>query len=285
MRDPALKQAYADCLAIARAHYENFPVASWLLPRALRKPVAVIYAYARQADDFADEGDLPPEARLDGLAALDAMLDEIAAGKPQTTSLNLALADVIRRHRLPLEPFRDLLSAFRQDVTKQHYAHFGEVMDYCRRSANPIGRLLLHLLERTDARELACSDGICSALQLINFYQDLAQDYAEHGRIYIPQDELQRFGVDEEHFRARRTDFAMQRLMQHQYDRAFRMLRAGAPLARRLPGRFGFELRMTVLGGRRILEYLDRNRADVFARPRLTRMDWLKIAWQALRGH
>ena len=284
MRDPALKQAYADCLAIARAHYENFPVASWLLPRALRKPVAVIYAFARQADDFADEGDLPPEARLDGLAALDAMLDEIAAGKPQTTSLNLALADVIRRHRLPLEPFRDLLSAFRQDVTQKRYAHFGEVMDYCRRSANPIGRLLLHLLRHTDARDLACSDAVCSALQLINFYQDLAQDYAENGRIYIPQDEMERFGVGEDHFRARRTDFAMQRLMQHQYDRAFKLLRAGAPLAKRLPGRFGFELRMTVLGGRRILEYLDRNLADVFARPRLTRTDWLKIAWQALRG-
>lgn len=284
MTDRALERAYADCLALARAHYENFPVASWLLPRALRRPVAVIYAFARQADDLADEGELAPEARLAGLDALDALLDGIAAGAPQTTALGLALADVIRRHRLPLELFRDLLSAFRQDVTEKRYAHFGEVMDYCRRSANPIGRLLLHLLERTDAHDLACSDGICSALQLINFYQDLAQDYAEHGRIYIPQDELQRFGVDEEHFRARRTDFAMQRLMQHQYDRAFRMLRAGAPLAKRLPGRFGFELRMTVLGGRRILEYLDRNRADVFARPRLTRRDWLKIAWQALRG-
>jgi squalene synthase HpnC len=284
MRDPALQQAYAECLAIARAHYENFPVASWLLPRALRKPVAVIYAFARRADDLADEGDLTPEARLAGLTALDALIDGIAAGAPQTTALGLALADVIRRHALPIKLFGDLLSAFRQDVTKHRYAHFGEVMDYCRRSANPIGRLLLHLLKHTDERDLACSDGICSALQLINFYQDLAQDYAEHGRIYIPQDEMERFGVTEDHFRAQRTDFAMQRLMQHQYDRAFKMLRAGAPLARRLPGRFGFELRLTVLGGRRILEYLDRNRTDAFARPRLTRTDWLKIAWQALRG-
>lgn len=284
MRDPALEQAYADCLALARNHYENFPVASWLLPRALRRPVAVIYAFARQADDLADEGDLSTEARLAGLAAFDAMLDGIAAGTPQSTALGLALADVIQRHALPIDLFRDLLSAFRQDVTQKRYAHFGEVMDYCRRSANPIGRLLLHLLKHSDAHDLACSDAICSALQLINFYQDLAQDYTENGRIYIPQEEMQRFGVDEEHFRARRTDFGMQRLLQHQYDRAFKLLRAGAPLAKRLPGRFGFELRLTVLGGRRILEYLDKNRGDAFARPRLTRVDWLKIVWQALRG-
>ncbi|HEY9197997.1 MAG TPA: squalene synthase HpnC [Gammaproteobacteria bacterium] len=284
MTDHALDQAYAACQTIARSHYENFPVASWLLPRAVRRPVAVIYAFARQADDLADEGDLAPEARLAGLAAFDAMLDGIEAGIPQTTPLGLALGDVILRHALPIGLFRDLLSAFRQDVTRQRYAHFGEVMDYCRRSANPIGRLLLHLMRRTDARDLACSDGICSALQLINFYQDLAQDYAENGRIYIPQEDMQRFGVDEDHFRTRRTDFGMQRLMQAQYDRAFRMLRAGAPLAKRLPGRFGFELRLTVLGGKRILEYLDRNRADVFARPRLTRADAVRIVWQALRG-
>ena len=284
MRDTALEAAYAECLTSARNHYENFPVASWLLPRALRKPVAVIYAFARQADDLADEGDLTPEARLAGLAAFDAMLDGIAAGAPQTTSVGLALADAIRLHALPIDLFRDLLSAFRQDVMQKRYAHFGEVMDYCRRSANPIGRLLLQLLKVTDERDLACSDAICSALQLTNFYQDLAQDYAENDRIYIPQEEMQRFGVDEAHFQERRTDFAMQRLMQHQYDRAFKLLRAGAPLAKRLPGRFGFELRLTVLGGRRILEYLDKNRVDVFARPRLTRMDWLKIVWQALHG-
>jgi len=161
MSDHALERAYADCLATARSHYENFPVASWLLPRALRRPVAVIYAFARQADDIADEGDLAPEGRLARLAGFDQLLDGIAAGTPQTTSLGLALADVVGRHRLPIGSFRDLLSAFRQDVTCTRYADFGEVMDYCRRSANPIGRLLLHLLGRTDARDLACSDAIC----------------------------------------------------------------------------------------------------------------------------
>ena len=277
MRDPALEQAYAECLAVARNHYENFPVASWLLPRALRRPIAVIYAFARQADDLADEGDLSVERRLAGLSALDAVLDGIAAGTQQSTSLGYALADVIQRHNLPIDLFHNLLSAFRQDVSQKRYAHFGEVMDYCRRSANPIGRLLLHLMKQADEHDFACSDAICSALQLINFYQDLAQDFTENGRIYIPQDELQRFGVDEENFRTQRTDLGMQRLMQFQYDRAFKLLRAGAPLAKRLPGRFGFELRLTVLGGRRILEYLDKNRADVFYRPRLTRLDWIKL--------
>jgi squalene synthase HpnC len=284
MSHHALEQAYAECLALTRSHYENFPVASWLLPRALRRPVAVIYAFARQADDLADEGDLTPETRLAGLAALDAMLDAIGSGASPTSPLGLALADVIRRHALPLELFRELLSAFRQDVTQKQYANFGELMEYCRRSANPIGRLLLHLMRHTDVRDLACSDAICSALQLINFYQDLAQDYAENQRIYIPQDEMARYQVDEAHFRERRTDIGMQRLMQLQYERAFKLLRAGAPLATRLSGRFGFELRLTVLGGRRILEYLDKHRTDAFARPRLTRIDWFKIIWQALRG-
>ena len=283
MTDSALEQAYAECLAIARSHYENFPVASRLLPRTLRRPVAVIYAFARQADDLADEGDLTPEARLAGLAALATLFDDIAAGRPCTSPMGVALADVIRRHALPIALFHDLLSAFRQDVTQHRYENFGAVMHYCRRSANPVGRLLLHLLKRTDARDLACADALCSALQLINFYQDLAQDYAENARIYIPLDEMRRCNVDEEHFRAQRSDAAMQRLMRLQYERAYKLLRAGAPLAKRVPGRFGFELRLIVLGGKTVLQKLMRN-TDVFARPRLTFADRVRILWAALRG-
>lgn len=283
MTDRALEQAYADCLAVARAHYENFPVASWLLPRALRRPVAVIYAFARQADDAADEGESTTEARQAELARFAALLDDIEAGGTPTTPLGVALADVIRRHALPIGLFHDLLDAFRQDVVKTRYETFGEVMDYCRRSANPVGRLLLQLLGHTDARELARADALCSALQLINFYQDLDQDYAEHGRIYIPLDEMRRHGVDDAHFRLRRSDAAMQHLMRAQYERAYTLLRAGAPLAACLPGRFGLQLRLTVLGARRILQKLDRN-ADVFARPRLTRRDWARLVWDGLRG-
>ncbi|MBU2478542.1 MAG: squalene/phytoene synthase family protein, partial [Gammaproteobacteria bacterium] len=145
MTDQDLAQAYAECQALARRHYENFPVGSWLLPRAMRRPVTVIYAFARTADDLADEGDLAPAERLAGLQKLTDMLDGIAAGTAQNDFIGRALVDVISRHQLPLQLFHDLLDAFRQDVTKTRYDNFGEIMDYCRRSANPIGRLLLQL--------------------------------------------------------------------------------------------------------------------------------------------
>lgn len=284
MSERALRQAYAECLAMARSHYENFPVASWLLPRVLRRPVAVIYAFARSADDLADEGELTPEARLAGLGELAALLDTIAAGDPQDNSaLGRALADTVQRHRLPLAPFHDLLSAFRQDVIIARYADFGVLMDYCRRSANPVGRLLLQLVGDTDTRHQAYSDALCSALQLINFYQDIHQDYVERGRIYLPQDEMRRFGVTEAHLRDRVSDVAMRRLMHLQYDRALRLLQSGAPLAKHLHGRFGYELRLTVLGARRVLSQLMRN-DDLFARPRLRPADWGWILWHALRG-
>jgi squalene synthase HpnC len=284
MTDPALEQAYTECQALARKHYENFPVGSWLLPRALRRPVTVIYAFARTADDLADEGDLAPAERLAGLQKLDAMLDGIAVGTTQNDFIGRALADVITRHRLPISLFHDLLEAFRQDVTKTYYENFGEIMDYCRRSANPIGRLLLQLHGDTDARHLAYSDAICSALQLINFYQDLHQDYLENGRIYIPRDELQRFDIREDQFRDQRTDFALQRLMHLQYERAQRLLLSGAPLAKHVHGRFGFELRLIVLGGHRVLQQLMRNPQDAFTRPRLKPADWLWMVWHAVRG-
>lgn len=284
MTDPTLEQAYAECQALTRRHYENFPVGSWLLPRTIRRPVTVIYAFARTGDDLADEGDLAAAERLAGLQKLADMLDSITAGTTQNDCLGRALADVIRRHQLPIQLFHDLLDAFRQDVTKTRYENFGEVMEYCRRSANPIGRLLLRLHGDTDARHLAYSDAICSALQLINFYQDLHQDYIENGRIYIPRDELERFGVQEDQLREQRTDPALQRLMQLQYERAQRLLRSGAPLVKSVPGRFGFELRLIVLGGQNILQQLMHNPQNAFARPRLKASDWVGIGWRALRG-
>ena len=284
MNTTTLDQAYAECEALARRHYENFPVGSWLLPRAMRRPVTVIYAFARKADDLADEGDLQTAERLAGLQCLQDMLDGIAAGTPQSDWLGMALADTVSRYDLPLDPFRDLLDAFRQDVTKRRYETFGEVMGYCRRSANPVGRLLLQLRNVTDVRSFAYSDAICSALQLINFYQDLHQDYVENGRIYIPLDEMEAHGVSTEHFRDRRTDPAMQRLMQFQYRRARHLLHSGAPLASRLGGRFGFELRLILLGGERVLQHLMGDTQDLFARPRLGPVDGLWMFWRALRG-
>ena len=279
--DARTRHAYRDCMRIARGHYENFPVASILLPRRIRYPVAAIYAFARRADDFADEGERSDEARIRALEAMGQALEAAAGGQPGDDPLFIALADAIPRHDLPPRLFHDLLAAFTQDVTKKRYETFGEVMQYCRLSANPVGRLLLHLTGNDDEKNLAYSDAICSALQLINFYQDLSQDYEEMGRIYLPQDEMAKYGVTEEHLRERRSDVAMRRLMQHQYQRADRMIRAGAPLGKRLSGRFGLEIRMIVMGGARIVHRL-KQQDDLFSRPRLGARDWGSILRGAL---
>jgi squalene synthase HpnC len=265
-------------------HYENFPVASWVLPARYRDPVRLVYAFARQADDFADEGDLPDTHRLERLREFALELDRLEAGQAAQHPLFVRLAPMIRAHGLPIGLFRDLLSAFAQDVTKKRYADFGEVMDYCRRSANPIGRLLLHLFGETRPRSLAYSDGICASLQLINFLQDIEIDFAK-GRIYLPQDEMARYGVSERQIAARDAGGTWSVFMRHQMERARRMLQAGAPLGRVLKGRVGMELRMIVLGGERILSKLHESQGDVFRhRPTLERGDWLYILLRALRG-
>jgi squalene synthase HpnC len=263
-------------------HYENFPVASLILPARFREPVTVLYRFAREADDLADEGDAAPQTRLAALLARQAELDRIERGDPPLTPLFRDLAFTIARHRLPLQPFRDLLGAFMQDVVKTRYADFGELMDYCRRSANPVGRLMLHLFGVTDGRSVAQSDGICSSLQLINFLQDVSIDCAK-GRIYLPQDELARFGVSEADIAQGRTDAPWRALMTFQIDRARRILQGGAPLARTLRGRIGLELRMVVMGGDRILEKLAAVQGDVFRhRPVLGTVDWPLLLLRAL---
>ncbi|HEY0269177.1 MAG TPA: squalene/phytoene synthase family protein, partial [Methyloradius sp.] len=166
---PAKQDATQASLALASTHYENFPVASILLPMRLRKPIGLIYAFARQADDFADEGDLTPEQRLELLNGFKLELDKISHNQATDSALFTALNAMIKQHNLPLVPFYDLLDAFSQDVVKSRYENFGEVMDYCRRSANPVGRLLLHLYGYATPRNIGLSDAICSALQIINF--------------------------------------------------------------------------------------------------------------------
>ncbi len=271
-----VKAAYAHCLAISRDHYENFPVASMLLPQRLRHPVAAIYAFARRADDFADEGDIDNDTRIKSLQAMGTSLDAIINREATDDPVFIAVNDAIVRFQLPIELFHELLSAFTQDVTKHRYAHFGEVMEYCKRSANPVGRLLLHLTNQATKQNIAYSDGVCSALQLINFYQDLAQDYHEQGRIYIPADEMMDYGVSESHFRDTISDSAMAALMQKQYQRADKILRAGAPLGKQLKGRFGIEIRAVILGGARVL-YRLRQQDKIFSRPRLNYQDWFSI--------
>ena len=263
-------------------HYENFPVASFLVPRHLRRPIETIYRFARSADDIADEGDASPEERLTGLAAYQAELDRIAAGAAPQTPLFLALADVIRQHGLPRQLFRDLLDAFAQDVVKKRYADYPELLDYCRRSANPVGRLVLHLFGRTEAQHLEQSDCICSALQLVNFWQDVAVDWKKQ-RIYIPQADLPRFRISEADIAAGRWSANWAALMDFQIDRTRELMLRGTPLVHALPGRLGWEIRLTVQGGLRILERLRRVRGNVFQhRPRLGKRDWLVVAARSL---
>ncbi len=264
-------------------HYENFPVASLLLPARLREPVAAIYWFARSADDIADEGNAPAQARLRDLDRYREELHALRDGRPPQTALFLRLQRTVDAHDLPLTPFYDLLDAFSQDVVKKRYADFDELLDYCRRSANPVGRLMLHLYGGVDATNLRHSDAICSALQLINFWQDIEIDYRKQ-RIYIPQDDIARFGVAETHFATQCVDDAWRALMRFEVERASAMLESGAPLARALPGRIGLELRMIVQGGRRMIEKLRARNGEIFERrPVLTVPDWPLMLWRAAR--
>jgi squalene synthase HpnC len=265
-------------------HYENFPVASILLPRRLRRPVELIYAFARQADDFADEGDLPDATRLALLEGFRTELHQIATGVPSENPLFRDLAGIIIEYRLPLQLFHDLLDAFSQDVVKKRYADFTELMDYCRRSANPVGRLLLHLYNETSPTNLAYSDAICSSLQLINFWQDVAIDYAMD-RVYLPQDELARFGVTEQQIARADSSGNWPDLMLFQIERTTNLLQSGAPLGKILRGRIGLEMRMIIAGGSTILRKLEQSGGDVFRqRPILHPKDWLTMIFHATTG-
>ena len=266
-------------------HYENFPVASLLLPARLRRPVAAIYRFARTADDFADEGDLPPAQRLALLDGYREELHRLQTGEPTQNPLFTELGEVMLAWELPIAPFFDLLDAFSQDVTQSRYASFADVLDYSRRSADPVGRLMLQLYgaleDERRAQRLAWSDAICSALQLINFWQDVAIDFRKD-RIYLPQDEMARFGVDEAQIGRGDTGGGWRALMTFQVSRARQMLLSGAPLATQLGGRIGLELRMIVQGGARILDKIDAVQGDVFRhRPVLGGADWPLMLWRA----
>jgi len=256
-------------------HYENFPVASILMPKRLRKPVAAIYHFARAADDIADEGDLSNEERLQQLDDFRDELIHIAADETPLMPLFQHLAVEVKAHALPLQPMHDLLDAFSQDVIKKRYANYDELLDYCRRSANPVGTLLLHLYEEATPVNLAYSDAICTSLQLINFWQDVAKDITI-ARIYLPQDDMARFGVTEEQIDQARCDDAWRALMKFQIERARALMLYGKPLGTILTGRIGLEMRMIIQGGLRILDKIEAADYDVFnKRPVLRPFDWV----------
>ncbi|MDO9023376.1 squalene synthase HpnC [Zwartia sp.] len=263
-------------------HYENFPVASLLLPRHLRRAVRDIYRFARSADDIADEGDATPEQRLASLQEYRFALEQIASGHTPPAPFR-ELAHTIAQHALPLQPFLDLLSAFEQDIQQKRYLSYDALLDYCRRSANPVGTLMLHLYNTIDPSSRAQSDAICSGLQLINFLQDVAIDWAKE-RVYLPVEDLERFGVTIENIAQAKTDAAWCALMQFQVDRCRELLHSGLPLGRTLSGRIGLELRLIIQGGLRILDKIEQARFDVFRqRPTLNALDWMMMFWRALR--
>jgi squalene synthase HpnC len=281
--------AYRRCLDTARRHYENFPVASWLLPASMRHHVAAIYAFARTADDFADEGDRSPGERLALLAAWRRRLQDACEAVPQAVvgdgepadaeAIFIALGESIRRLQLPKTLFEDLLSAFEQDVTVSRYDSWPDLLAYCRLSANPIGRLLLRIGGRVDDRLDRGSDAICTALQLINFWQDVALDAAK-GRCYLPEAVRRAHGVGavtpdvmtSREWREAMTDVAA---------RTRALFAEGRYLPGAIGGRLGLQVRATWLGGMRILDRLERAGFDVCAaRPVLGPRD---MAWMAVR--
>jgi squalene synthase HpnC len=275
----------------AAGHYENFPVASVFLPQELRAPIALIYSFARQADDFADEGDSTIEQRLSALNKFRDELDLLQAYIKPQTAFFVALGVMIRSRNLPFMPFYDLLDAFSQDVTKIRYQNFTEVLDYCSRSANPIGRLLLHLYQAATPNNIELSDNICSALQIINFLQDIAIDFKKNNgkqRIYMCQDELLKFGITEQQIAAyvnasAPVDKEWQQFMQFNLQRVRTLLITGKPLGRILKGRIGFEMRMIIAGGERIITKITKVNGDIFNhRPTLNNWDWLLILTKAL---
>jgi len=263
-------------------HYENFPVASVLLPRALRAPVGVIYHIARTADDIADEGDWSSAERHARLADFRDGLDAVTYGRKARVhpTLFAKLADVVRDRRLPMQPFYDLVSAFDQDIDTVRYADRLDLLDFCGRSSNPVGHLMLHLIGEATPENLADSDAICTALQLVTFLQDVRADW-QRGRIYLPQADRTRFNVTEAQIAAGIVDDAWRALMRHQVDEARVLIVSGASLALRVPGRFGLELCSVVHGALRLLERIERADYDVFrARPTLATSDWAVVLYR-----
>jgi hydroxysqualene synthase len=297
----SLAAAYATCARFAREHYENFPVASILLPSAMRPHVAAVYAFARVADDFADEGIRPAAERL---ALLDAWAGELHAClapavadrrplapaaaappvelPPETPHIFAALGSTIHTCDLPVSLFDDLLSAFRQDVTKVRYETWDDLLDYCRRSANPVGRLVLAIAGYRDERLGESSDAVCTALQLTNFWQDVERDWAK-GRLYLPLEDCRREQADTRDLDARSMTEPWRRTLRGAAGRTATLFDRGRLVCDSVRGRLRLELRLTWLGGRRVLARLERGGFDVFLRrPSLGAGDVPALAWEAI---
>ena len=272
-KDSQISTTYNSALDFARKHYENFPVVSLLIPKELRKHIAIIYLFARTADDIADEGNLSENERLQQLNDFENSLHNLLIGNFKS-HFEEALHHTIIQKNLTPQMFYDLLKAFKQDVIKKRYENYDELLFYCKHSANPIGRLILELFNIRSEEAFNYSDKICTALQLTNFYQDIEIDY-QKGRIYFPQDELQRFEVTENMFAMKENNVNLKKLLRHNIERTQKMFDEGKNLLKFLNGRLKFEIKWTILGGGKILQKIKEKDYNIFnARPKLTKRDF-----------
>ncbi len=280
----SVEAAYQFCETLTKTHYENFPVASLILPKKIQRPISVIYAFARCADDIADEGNDPKEIRLQQLQHYWQSLEDLKNNIPPKEALFMALSDILKKNpELPISLFFDLLRAFRQDVIKNEYENFQEVLDYCRKSANPIGRLLLYLTHNVTEKNLNSSDAICTALQLTNFLQDLQSDLLLRNRCYLPKDDMKQLNISLEDLKLGKTTTAIYQLITQQLQRADDLLEEGTALTQQLTGLFGFEIRLTIAGGRQIIQEL-KKRKDIYTRPTLKWWHWPILVWHAIKS-
>ena len=281
MQSQNLQSAYQFCLDLARQHYENFPTASVFLGGEQRKATAVIYAFARTADDIADEGELDNVTRLKQLDDYRQKLDAVYQNQTSDDPVFIALADTVKRFELPKQVLTDLLTAFRMDVEKKRYNNVADLLRYCQYSANPIGELVLRLHGVYTRENKQLSDLICTALQLINFIQDIDEDYQQRNRIYIPLDEMHKFSVDEDMIANRKEPAELAALVKCQLNRAQDMLLDGIGLIDHLHGKLRLVIALTISSGLRIIDKLQA-RQNCFTRPTLRKWDWVIIGLNAL---
>jgi squalene synthase HpnC len=270
-----IDSAYNSALKFVKAHYENFPVVSFLISKELRKHIAIIYWFARTADDMADEGNISEEKRLNDLNEFEKSFDNLLK-RNFNSEYELALHQTIKERNLSPVYFRNLLKAFKQDVTKKSYSDFVELLEYCKNSANPVGRLILELNDIRSGEANNYSDKICTALQITNFLQDVKVDF-EKGRIYLPEDEIQKFGVSRIVFEENKINLNFKELIKFNVDRTKILFDEGRNLLKFLNGRLKLEIKWTILGGEAVLQKIRENDYNVFIRPKLSKVDFLKL--------
>lgn len=279
-----LENAYKNSLTFAKSHYENFPVVLFTIPKEIRKHIAVVYQFARQADDIADEGNFATETRLEKLNEYENDFNLSLNGTPKN-DFWLALKNTIEKFSIEEKLFLDLISAFKQDVIKNRYETFEELLDYCSRSANPVGRILLKIFNVNNIEAITASDKICTALQLTNFYQDISIDILKN-RIYLPKEKMKLFGVEEQQIKNKIADENFKRLLKTLLEESKIMFEEGKNIHRYIPINFQLQMKMTILGGEKILEKISLIDYDVFnKRPKLSKKDFAIILLNGLMNN